>query len=173
MASSVLVPVSEYLQTTYRPDRDYINGELKERNVGEQPHAHVQSIIAGIFRENRKAWGVRALTEQRVQVAPQRYRVPDICVIRNTDPKDSVIGFAPFVCVEVLSKDDSLGELQERVNDYAGMGVKNIWAIDPWKRLGYHASKRGFEQPADGMLRVTGTAIGVSLAEIFAELDEF
>jgi Uma2 family endonuclease len=173
MASSVLVPVSEYLQTTYRPDRDYIDGELKERNVGEQPHAHVQSIIAGIFRENRKTWGVRPLTEQRIQVAPQRFRIPDICVVRNTDPKDSVIGFAPLVCVEVLSKDDSLGELQERVNDYAGMGVKDIWVIDPWKRLGYHASKRGFEQPVDGVLRVVGTAIEISLAGIFAELDEF
>jgi Uma2 family endonuclease len=173
MASSVLVPVSEYLQTTYRPDRDYIDGELKERNVGEQPHAHVQSIITGIFGENRKAWGVRPLTEQRVQVAPQRYRIPDICVVRNTDPKDPVIGFAPLVCIEVLSKDDSLGELQERVDDYAGLGVKDIWVIDPWKRLGYHASKRGFEQPADGVLRVTGTAIEISLAGIFAELDEF
>ena len=173
MASSVLVSVSEYLQTTYRPDRDYIDGELKDRNAGEQPHAHVQSIITRIFGENRKAWGVRPLTEQRVQVAPQRYRIPDICVVRNTDPKDPVIGFAPLVRIEVLSKDDSLGELQERVDDYAGLDVKDIWVIDPWKRLGYQASKRGFEQPVDGVLRVAGTAIEISLAGIFTELDEF
>ena len=25
-----LIPVSEYLNTTYRPDRDYIDGEVKE-----------------------------------------------------------------------------------------------------------------------------------------------
>jgi len=172
MASSVLVPVREYLQTTYRPDRDYIDGELKERNVGEQPHAHLQGIISGIFREKRTIWGVRALPEQRIQISPQRYRIPDICVIRSTDPKDPIIGFAPLLCVEILSKDDSLGELQERVNDYAGMGVKDIWAIDPWKRLGYQASKQGFTQPSDGILRVVGTPIEVSLAGIFTELDE-
>ncbi len=172
MASSVLVPLSEYLRTTYRPDCDYIDGEVRERNVGEQPHAHLQGIIAGIFRENRKPWGVRALTEQRVQVSTQRYRIPDICVIRNTDPKDHIISFAPLVCVEILSKDDTLSELQHRVNDYVAMGVKNIWAIDPWERLAYYASSHGFEQPRDGVLRIEGAPITISLADVFAELDE-
>jgi Uma2 family endonuclease len=173
MASSVLVPLSEYLRTTYRPDCDYIDGEVRERNAGEQPHSHIQSIINGIFRENRTAWGVRPLPEQRVQVAERRYRIPDVCVIRNTDPKDPIISFAPLLCVEILSKDDSLRELQQRVNDYAPMGVKNIWAIDPWERLAYYASAHGFEQPLDGVLRVEGTPIAISLAEVFAELDEF
>lgn len=171
MASSV-VPVSEYLRTTYRPDCDYIDGEVKERNVGEQPHAHVQGIIYAIFREKRKAWGVRPLPEQRVQVSAMRYRIPDICVIRSTDPKDPIISFAPLLCVEVLSKDDTLRELQLRVNDYAAMGVKSVWAIDPWERVGYQASARGFEQPADGVLRVEGTPIQLALAELFSEFDE-
>jgi len=65
-----------------------------------------------------------------------------------------------------------MGDIQKRVNDYAAMGVEHIWAIDPWKRLGYYASPSGFRQPADGILRVEGTAIAVSLAEAFAELDE-
>jgi Uma2 family endonuclease len=173
MATAALIPVSEYLQTTYRPDRDYIDGELKERNVGEQPHAHIQNIIGGIFRENRKTWRVRALTEQRVQVHSRRYRIPDVCVIRNTDPKDPIIAFPPLLCIEVLSSADRFHELQERVDDYARMGVENIWVIDPWKRHGYYAGSRGFEQPADGVLRIAGTNIAISLAGVFAELDEF
>jgi hypothetical protein len=32
---STTVPLSEYLNTSYRPDRDYLDGELMERNVGE------------------------------------------------------------------------------------------------------------------------------------------
>jgi hypothetical protein len=52
------------------------------------------------------------------------------------------------------------------------MGVEHVWAVDPWKRLGYVASRRGFEQPVDGVLAVAGTAIRVSLAEVFAEMDE-
>jgi hypothetical protein len=51
MATATLIPVQD---TTYRPDRDYIDGELKERNMGERPHAALQGIFAGIFRQNRK-----------------------------------------------------------------------------------------------------------------------
>ena len=35
MATAILIPVSEYLASVYRPDCDYIEGELVERNVGE------------------------------------------------------------------------------------------------------------------------------------------
>ncbi|SEG20107.1 Endonuclease, Uma2 family (restriction endonuclease fold) [Bryocella elongata] len=173
MAAAVHIPVSEYLRTTYRPDRDYVDGELKERNVGEQPHAHIQAIITGIFREHRSDWGVRALPEQRFQITPTRFRIPDVTVLRNTDPKDAIISFAPLLCVEILSKDDTLGELQERVDDYATMGVENIWAIDPWKRAAYYASRQGFARTDDGMLRIEHSPITISLAEVFAELDEF
>jgi len=173
MATAALIPVSEYLQTTYRPDRDYIDGELKKRNVGEQPHGDLQMILGTIFRNNRLAWGVRPLGDTRVQVAPTRFRIPDVSIVRNTDPKDSIIGFAPLLCIEILSKDDRLTEMQERIDDYAAMGVKDSWVIDPWKRVGYFASPRGFIQPEDGVLRIAETPIAVSLADIFAQLDEF
>ena len=172
MASSTLIPVTEYLSTSYRPDRDYLDGELKERNMGEQPHAHLQGILSAIFHMHRYEWGVRALTEQRIQTSAGHYRIADVCILRSSDPRDPVVRFPPLLCIEILSKDDSLGELQERVNDYAGLGVKDIWAIDPWKRLGYAASTHGFERPGDGVLRIAGSAIEVSLAELFAELDE-
>jgi Uma2 family endonuclease len=171
MASVTLIPVSEYLRTTYRPDRDYLEGELKERNMGEQPHALVQGLLYFIFRRNREEWGVRPLPEQRIQVTPERFRIPDITVLRNSDPLDPIVTFSPLVCIEVLSKDDTLGELQERVNDYAAMGVDDIWAFDPLKRIAYSCSVRGFQQPEDGFLRVVGTPIAVELKEVFAELD--
>lgn len=172
MASSIMIPVSEYLNTTYRPDRDYLDGQLKERNMGEQPHAHLQGILSAIFYANRHDWSVRALPEQRIQTSADHYRIADICILRSSDPRDPIVRFAPLLCIEILSKDDSLGELQERVNDYAGLGVRDIWAIDPWKRLGYIASIQGFERPRDGILRIAGSPIEVRLAELFAELDE-
>jgi len=33
--TATFVPLSEYLQTRYRPDCDYLDGELLERSVGE------------------------------------------------------------------------------------------------------------------------------------------
>ncbi|HEY5329918.1 MAG TPA: Uma2 family endonuclease [Acidobacteriaceae bacterium] len=173
MATAALIPVSEYLQTTYRPDRDYIDGELKERNVGEQPHGNIQIILGTIFQNNRLTWGVRPLGDTRLQITPTRYRIPDLMVLRNTDPKDGIVRFVPLLCVEIMSKDDRLNEIRERVADYAGIGTQDIWVIDPWKRVAYEESANGLRQPGDGILRVQGTSIEVSLADIFAQLDEF
>lgn len=172
MATSVMVPLSEYLSTTYHPDRDFLEGELKERNMVEQPHARLQLIIGSIFEVNRKLWSVRPVTEQRVQVRSNRYRIPDICIQRRSDPRDLTLTVPPLLCIELLSSADTLRELQLRVNDYAAMGVQHIWAIDPWKRLGYYASISGFDQPKDGILSIQGTPIAITLAEVFAELDE-
>lgn len=86
--------------------------------------------------------------------------------------KGPVLGFAPLLYIEVLSRDETLTELQERVNDYASMGVGHIWAVDPWLRVGYVASMRGFVQPEDGVLLVEGTSIAVTLVDVFTELDQ-
>lgn len=170
MASTTLIPVSEYLSTTYRPDRDFLEGELKERNVGEQPHSNVQNLLCFIFQRDRERWKVRPLPEQRVQVSGERYRIPDVTVLRSSDPWDPIVAFAPLICIEVLSKDDSLREMQQRVDDYARMGVQNIWIVDPWNRVGYYASSQGFRKTENDLLEVGGTEIRVSLNEVFQEL---
>ena len=170
MGSTTLIPVSEYLNTSYRPDCDFLEGELRERNVGEQPHANVQGLLYFMFQKNRERWQVRPLPEQRVQVSAERFRIPDVTVLRSSDPWDPIVAFAPLICIEVLSKDDSLREMQLRVDDYARMGVENIWIVDPWNRVGYYASGQGFRKTEGDWLEVAGTEIRVSLGEVFGEL---
>jgi Uma2 family endonuclease len=115
--------------------------------------------------------GVLGLTEQRVQVSPTRYRVPDICVIRRSDPADAIVRHAPLLCIEILSREDRLPELQERVDDYAGMGVAQTWVIDPIRRIGYMASEAGFLKPEHGVLTVPGSPVRMALSELFAKVD--
>jgi len=44
MATKPLVPVEEYLRTSFDgPDREYLDGEIVERNVGENQHSEVQA----------------------------------------------------------------------------------------------------------------------------------
>src|ERR1700744_5009601 len=47
--SPVRISVEEYLDTSYRPDCDYVNGEIEERNVGEKDHAIVQRVLTMLF----------------------------------------------------------------------------------------------------------------------------
>ena len=175
MAAAVsipLIPLSEYLNTTYRPDCDYLEGRVLERNLGESPHAKLQNHFLFLFTLNRRAWGVRVLPEQRVQVKSMRYRIPDVCITRSSDPDDLIIRTAPLLCIEVLSSKDTVASTSSRAEDYRAMGVPHIWAADPWKRRAYIYGRDSFEQVVDGFLRLPGTPIVVSTAELFAELDQ-
>jgi Uma2 family endonuclease len=92
MSTSTLVPLSEYLTTSYRPDCDWIEGQLKERNLGEGPHTPVQGIFVGLFRQYRRERQVRVYSEQRVQTSLSHYRIPDVCVVRQDAPFERVYG---------------------------------------------------------------------------------
>jgi Uma2 family endonuclease len=166
-----VIPVSEYLKTTYRPDCDYIDGHLKERNQGEKPHSAIQSFLVAVFFMHRSAWGVRGFTEQRVQVSESNYRIPDVCVLRLGEPPDPIVHTPPLICIEVLSSGDSLSDMQERIDDYLAMGVENIWLLDPVRRHAWFATANGLHKPANEFA-VPGTPIRIPLADIYAELDD-
>lgn len=107
-----------------------------------------------------------------MQTSATRFRIPDICVLRAQDPADAIVHVAPLICVEILSPSDSLSEMQDRVDDYVRMGVEHVWVLDPSNRHAYIASGRGFIEPHEATLSVPGTAIAITLADVFAEFDE-
>ena len=134
MATPVLVPISEYLNTTYRPDRDYLQGEVRERNKGERPHATVQGFFVASFFNQRKLWRVLVLPEQRIQTSLTHYRVADVCVLNASDANDPIVRHPPLLCIEIVCRDQKLADMTERVQDYLTMGVENIWVFDPQRR---------------------------------------
>jgi len=73
MKATMLVPVEEYLRTTYHPDCDYVDGEVLERNLGEHENSDLQSELVYYFRSRRKKWKLHAVVEQRVQIAKARF----------------------------------------------------------------------------------------------------
>ncbi len=172
MATASLIPVSEYLSTTYEPDCDYIEGELQERNVGETAHSFAQSILVALFNANRHAWNIVAGTEMRVQVASNRFRIPDVGVQRRSDPHDPIVTTAPLICIEVLSPEDRINRMQERIADYIRMGVEHVWLIDPLSRHAWIATPDGSHTRVLEAFTIPGTSIRISLAEVFAELDD-
>ncbi len=118
-----MTSVSEYLSTSYRPDCDLVDGQLTERNLGEYDHASIQGALITWFGNRQREWNIRVLPEQRVQVTSSRFRIPDVCVISRDQPIEQVIVHAALICIEVLSKDDTLRSLQDRIDDYLNFGV--------------------------------------------------
>ena len=135
MSAATLVSLQEYLSTTY-PDCDYEEGVLIERNVGQKDHSKLHGEVFAWFRDRRRTLGLAAFPEQRIEVRAQRYRVPDICVVQLPEPQEQIFTRAPYICIEILSPEDSFPRLQERLDDYLGMGVANVWVLDPASRRG-------------------------------------
>ena len=169
MVTAVVVSLAEYLETSYRPDREYVDGELRERNVGKWEHARVQLLLAGWFLNHELEWSVVGSTEQRVRVSADRVRIPDLVVLRP-GPQPDVLTDPPLLVVEILSPDDTYSDTQERAADYLAMGVGTVWIIDPKTRTGRMCL--GAEWTAAKRLEVPGTAIFAELDSIFAGIGE-
>jgi len=161
--STIAVPLSEYLHTDYRPDVDYIDGELEERNVGEWDHARLQALIERYLGNREREWGILVVTEQRIQVSPTRFRVPDIAVVASR-PASGVITEPPLLCIEILSPEDRATRVQARIDDYLNMGVSCVWLVDPATRRAWIHTPAGSHEAKDGIL--TAVQIHLPLSDI-------
>ncbi len=167
MATQTQTSFDKYLSTSYRPDCEYIDGEIQERNVGKWEHSRIQYWLAVWFGNHEAEWGVLGSTEQRMQVAQARVRIPDLVLVGREDQPDVLVK-PPLLVVEILSPDDTYSAMQERVTDYQRMGVHSIWIIDPSTQSGQMCS--GDAWITARTLRVPKTAIYVELDDLFQSL---
>jgi Uma2 family endonuclease len=165
MATGSLVSINEYLSTTYRPDCDYVDGVVEERNLGEYDHARLQMAVSAYYYLRRKEWGISVVPEQRVQVSPTRFRVPDVCVIADEGPPDQIFRTAPLICIEILSREDRLSAMQDRIDDYLKFGVRYVWMLDPGRQRAWRCTAEGMHEVAE--LRTENPETIVPLAELF------
>ncbi len=164
--STTLVPLQEYLDIDYSPDREYVDGVIVERHVGKRPHSRVQFNI-GHFLQLRCP-DLYVWPEQRVRTRPSRVRIPDICVTLE-DPGIDVFEAPPFVCVEILSPRDETSSLLEKLDEYAALGVPHIWVIDPRRRKAFTYTSGRLEEVKGETLHATPEA-GIPLSEVFDRL---
>ncbi|MBM3753273.1 MAG: Uma2 family endonuclease [Acidobacteria bacterium] len=171
MSVATQIAIEEYLRTSYRPDREYIDGEVRERNLGEQPHSLLQLRIAARFLRMDPGLRLIPYVEWRVQVSMSRFRVPDICVVRGKRPPSRILEIAPYILIEVLSPEDSWSDMAERIEDYTRFGIENIWVVDPVRRRAWRISGATREEAVDLNLTTVDCEITLPLSEVFAEID--
>lgn len=131
MATTTRVPLEVYLRSSYEPDAEYVDGEIEERPVGEYDHASWQHAVELWFAQHAKEWNIRVRPELRVQVSSARFRVPDVTVLDRNQPIEQIISHAPVAVFEILSPEDTHSRLMRKLEDYAAMGIPQIWVIDP------------------------------------------
>jgi|SRR5580658_7971151 Uma2 family endonuclease len=163
--------VREYLSTTWSPDREYVDGRIEERNLGEKEHSIIQRFLTVLFAIKRSEWGVEVFPQLRTQIAARNFRVPDVLVMRAGESFDRYVTRPPLIAIEILSPEDRLTAFQEKSTQYWAFGIENIWIVDPESRIAYRFTGSSLEEERRGELRVEGTPIRVVLSEMFAELD--
>ena len=171
MATLAIVPVEEYLRTTYEPDMEYVSGQLVERHVGEYFHSLLQGLIVSLLNERRRERRFRAFTEQRVQTSDEpRYRVPDVCVKALPHEVTPVL-IKPDLVIEIVSPDDTIPEMLIKVGDYLAAGIPHIWVVDPYRRSVVESDREGIRRSTSGVLE-TDLVGAVDFNALFAQLDE-
>jgi Uma2 family endonuclease len=169
--ATTLIPIDEYLRTAYHPDRDFVDGHIEERKVGERDHNRLQILFGAWFLAHEKEWHIYVLPEQRTHVSSTRVRIPDVCLLRGDAPNEQVLITPPLLCVEILSPEDRLPRIAKIMDDYARMGVPNLWILDPKDRVAYDYSSNGLLKLTIDRLTIPNTEIYVDLPTLFAALD--
>lgn len=138
MATNSPVPVEEYLRLSFDgPDREYLDGEIVERSVGDRSHSSVQIRLIQLLEKYEMEAGLFAQSEIRMRVARARYRVADLAVFEGGEAEEEVPTSPPFITIEIVSRDDRHTEIIEKLDEYYRWGVRHVWLIDPRLRRLY------------------------------------
>lgn len=139
MATKTMVTIDEYLRTSYEgTDREYVNGEVVERSMPSLDHSEIQVRWIEIFYDLKRAGlPFRAYSELRHRLAMDRVRIPDVAVFAGPRPEAQVPTIAPLVAIEILSPDDRMVLILEKLREYDSFGVPHIWLVDAEKKALY------------------------------------
>ncbi len=165
--------IEEYLNTTYRPDCDFVDDHIEERHLGTPKHAVLQMELGFWFRSHLSEWKVRVLGDVRTRTRQTRVRLPDVAVVReeNLDLEEKAISSPPLIAIEILSPEDRLPRVVVCLEEFLAMGVPHVWVIDPVKRLTYTMTVAGLQPFHQSRLEVPATLIYLDLPALFSALD--
>ena len=151
MGAKTAIPVEEYLHTSFPGvDPEYRDGELVERAMPDYLHGRTQALLSFFFEALRRKLSVYVSVETRIKLREGLYLIPDVAVFWPSKP-GLVPDSPPLVAIEVLSQDDRLASVREKLQQYRAWGVPHVWLVDPHSRRLYICDS--------GLTEVTSLAI--------------
>src|ERR1700757_2874641 len=102
------IGVEEYLDLVFedRPEPDYVHGEVVERTLPTPIHSQIQILLGILFAPLSNRVRLILMSELRVLIEPQIFRVVDFAVYRDQRPEGRYATSPAFIVVEILSPDD-------------------------------------------------------------------
>jgi len=168
MAVAELLSAEQYLHSSFEHDAEFAEGRLVQRPMPTWEHACMQGFLIEELRAIGRRLGLFAVPEQRVQTKPDRFRVPDVCVLTDRpggEPGRRIVTQPPYLCVEILSPEDTAVETMEKVREYLNFGVAWVWVIDPVSLTGQVHSRNEVVSTEDGIFTTDRFRVDISKAE--------
>lgn len=167
----VATPLSleEYLNTSYSPDREFRDGVLVERNVGEKAHARLQILLGAYLVSRESRWKIKVYTELRTRVREKWYPIPDVCVYGEEDFEGRYPEVPPLLWIEILSHDDRMVDVLAKANELIANGVPYVWIIDPNTLDSQLHTAEGVVAVREHTLRLPDSPVVIPLDEVAPE----
>jgi Uma2 family endonuclease len=148
MLAKTQISVEEYLALVFpdRPEPDYVHGEVVERALPTPIHALIQGRLISAMTPVSERASLFLLPELRVRIDSDLFRVVDIAVYRDRLPVGRYGTEPAFIAIEIVSSDDTYGNLTQRLEDYRHWGVPHVWLVDPWLKRLYESTVAGLLQ---------------------------
>lgn len=138
MPTKAVLSEAEYLRTSFPGvDQEFRDGEFVERGVPDLFHSDAQGALSSWFGVRRSQYQLFGFPELRLRVRPGRFLIPDICVFWPEKPVLAVPEEPPLIAIEILSPDDRMSEVLDKLQEYKEWGVVHVWMVDPRRKKLY------------------------------------
>lgn len=142
------ITAAQYLHMSFEHDAEFVEGRIVERAMPTWEHSMMQGFLIRELWRLGQAIGYIVVPEQRVQVTDEHFRVPYVCVVTEA-PVGGIVTQPPYLCVEILSPEDSAAATLSKVRDYLHFGVAWVWVIDPLTLAGQVHGQTGVRNVED------------------------
>lgn len=119
---------------------ELVEGELRRMSPSGYSHGKIAArltVILGYYVEEKELGDVCAAeTGFTLATNPDTVRAPDVAFIRKervrevSDTKSYGVG-VPDLAVEVISPNDRVGKVEEKVNEWLEAGTPMVWIVSP------------------------------------------
>jgi Uma2 family endonuclease len=167
MSTAALVPVEEYIKAYIdggrKPACEYVDGMLVPKGTGNRQHSRIQRRLLELLQDFSD---FEAFPELHSRLREHEFRIPDVVVEKRPVTEEYYPTKPVHLCIEIISPDQTLGQMLEKCEHYHAWGTRYCWVIDPERQTAWEYHKYG--EP----MRLSEASESISAGEIALEVEE-